>query len=155
MKGSTLVLAVIGSGVGVLLALVGIVMNPGSATRSTAAKVATETGFVSVPLPEGAVANEVLIVGPTCSRPQGARTRALVSSLAQLKIPYRQTTSISLSSGDVLGNMLQLNQLMAGDAPIVFVNGKGKANPSLNEVVTEYRLAKSFQSWSEEQRQNL
>jgi hypothetical protein len=145
MKGSTLVLAVIGSGIGILLLLVGIMMNSKTATSSTAARVATQTGFVKVPLPEGAVANQVLIVGPNCHRPQGVRTRALASGLAKLNIPYQQTSSVRMSSDVGLGNIFQLNQLMAGDAPIVFVNRKGKANPSLDEVLAEYRLATTFQ----------
>jgi hypothetical protein len=63
--------------------------------------------------------------------------------LAKLNIPYRRTESISMNSDstdDIFGAMEQMDRLMKGDAPVVFVNAKGKANPTLDEVVAEYRL---------------
>lgn len=38
--------------------------------------------------------------------------------------------------------MAKFNRAMKGAVPIVFVRGKGKANPTLAEVVTEYEAAR-------------
>lgn len=146
MKGSTLVLTILGLGFGVQILIVGVILNSKPAGSKASTIALGKTGFVKVALPEGAVANEVLIVGPNCNRPEGVRTRSLVSSLAKLNIPHRQTDSISFSSDSFssdngLGNMTQLNNLMQGEAPIVFINGKGKSNPAIDEVLTEYKLA--------------
>jgi hypothetical protein len=33
---------------------------------------------------------------------------------------------------------VRLNSVMNGELPIVFVNGRGKANPTLEEVIAEF-----------------
>ena len=45
------------------------------------------------------------------------------------------------STDDIFIAMDQMDNLMKGDSPVVFINAKGKANPTINEVVAEYRLA--------------
>ena len=95
-------------------------------------------------MPDGAIANEVLIVGSDCDRPEGIRKKALAASLTKLNIPHRQTSSISMNSDstdDIFTAMDQMDNLMKGDSPVVFINAKGKPNPTINEVVAEYRLA--------------
>jgi|GEM_PF-2162841 len=144
MKGTPVVLPILIVGIGLQVSLlVGATLynQSNSSKSSKSAKAANETGFVRAAMPQGAIANEVLIVGPTCNRPEGVRTRALVSELARLNIPYRQTNSLTFSSEEGLGNLWQMNQIMQKEAPFVFVNRKAKANPALNEVVTEYQLA--------------
>jgi len=137
MKGSTLVLTVIALGIGVQVAIVGAIVTKPADRKA----MASNTGFVKVARPEGAVANEVLIVGPNCNRPEGVRTRALASSLAARNIPYRQTDSISLSADAGWDGIAQMNDLIKQDSPLVFINARGKANPTLDEVVAEYRQA--------------
>jgi hypothetical protein len=144
MKGSTQISVLIGLAIAAQAAIIGAVVYAKSNSRTIAvSQPKNQTGFVKTAMPDGAIAREVLIVGPECDRPEGIRARTLASSLAKLNIPYRRTESISMNSDstdDIFGAMEQMDRLMKGDAPVVFVNAKGKANPTLDEVVAEYRL---------------
>jgi hypothetical protein len=148
MKGSNQISVLIGLAIAAQAAIIGAVVYVKSTSRTAMVSqtaAANQTGFVKTIMPSGAIANEVLIVGPNCDRPEGLRTKALADSLAKLKIPYRQTSSISLNSDsmgsdDVFADISQMDQLMAGDSPVVFINAKGKANPTIDEVLAEYRL---------------
>lgn len=44
------------------------------------------------------------------------------------------------STENIFEAMEQMDHLMKGDSPVVFINAKGKANPTINEVIAEYRL---------------
>jgi len=144
MKGTPVVLPVLIIGIGaqiLLLAGATIYVQSNPSKSSKTAKAVNETGFVKAAPPKGAIANEVLIVGPNCNRPEGVRTRALANELARLNIPYRQTDTMTFSADDGLGNLWQMHQLLQKEGPLVFVNRKAKANPALNEVVTEYQFS--------------
>ncbi len=145
MKGSTQISVLIGLAIAAQAAIIGAVVYAKSTSRTvTARQTANQTGFVKAAMPDGAIANEVLIVGPECDRPEGIRARTLAISLAKLNIPYRRTESISMNSDstdDIFTAMDQMDNLMQGDSPVVFINAKGKANPTIDEVVAEYRLA--------------
>jgi hypothetical protein len=144
MKGSTQISMLIGLAIAAQAAIIGAVVYVKSTSRTAmASQTATQTGFVKAAMPDGAIANEVLIIGPDCDRPEGIRKKALAASLAKLNIPHRQTSSISMNSDstdDIFAAMDQMDNLMKGDSPVVFINAKGKANPTLDEVVAEYRL---------------
>lgn len=144
MKGSTQISLLIGLAIAAQAAIIGAVVYAKSNSRTiTASQPKNQTGFVKAAMPEGAIAREVLIVGPECDRPEGIRARTLAASLAKLNIPYRRTESISMNSDstdDIFEAVEQMDHLMKGDAPVVFINAKGKANPTLDEVVAEYRL---------------
>ena len=43
--------------------------------QSLAIQTANQTGFVKAAMPDGAIANEVLIVGSDCDRPEGIRKK--------------------------------------------------------------------------------
>ncbi|PZV11771.1 MAG: hypothetical protein DCF22_13745 [Leptolyngbya sp.] len=132
MKGSTQISALIGLAIAAQAAIIGAVVYVKSTSRTAmASQTGTQTGFVKAVMPDGAIANEVLIVGPECDRPEGIRARTLASSLAKLNIPYRRTESISMNSDsteNIFEAMDQMDHLMKGDAPVVFINAKGKAN---------------------------
>ncbi|MCY7392115.1 MAG: hypothetical protein LH647_11735 [Leptolyngbyaceae cyanobacterium CAN_BIN12] len=145
MKGSTQISALIGLAIAAQAAIIGAVVYAKSTSRTaTASQTTTQTGFVKAAMPDGAISNEVLIVGPECDRPEGIRARTLASSLAKLNIPYRRTESISMNSDsteNIFEAMEQMDHLMKGDSPVVFINAKGKANPTIDQVIAEYRLA--------------
>jgi hypothetical protein len=144
MKGSTQISVLLGLAIAAQAAIIGAVVYAKSTSRTATASPSTpQSGFVKAAMPDGAIANEVLIVGPECDRPEGVRARALASSLAKLNIPYRRTESISMNSDsteNIFEAIEQMDNLMKGDSPVVFINAKGKANPTLDEVVAEYRL---------------
>jgi hypothetical protein len=96
--------------------------------------------FVAVAAPDQAEPAQVLVIGPTCNSVAGVRTRQLADRLAQAQIPYKHTDSFSfsVSNPEDFQGISRLNQVMQGDAPVVFVNGRAKANPQFEEVVAEY-----------------
>ncbi|MBM0740719.1 hypothetical protein JOY44_03645 [Phormidium sp. CLA17] len=147
MKESTQTLALIGLAIAAQAAIIGAVVYVKFTSRTAMASqtaMENQTGFVKAAMPDGAIANEVLIVGPDCDRPEGIRKKALAAGLAKLNVPHHQTSSISMNSestDDIFTAMTQMDSLMKADSPVVFVNAKGKANPTLDEVVAEYRLA--------------
>ncbi len=107
--------------------------------RDPFSQTAAAAGFVAVPMPDGAIANQVLVVGPNCTTPRGVRTRALTTALAKANIPYQRTEHLQFSDPDDLTAMGRLDQVMAGDAPIVFVHGQAKANPTPEVVMQIYK----------------
>lgn len=101
-----------------------------------------EREFVAVPVPDEAAATprQVLVYTSRQTSSAATRTQKLVEQLTVLKIPYHFTSSISqtLDSQDQQG-LDRFKQLMHEQQPIVFVDGKAKANPPVEDVVTEYK----------------
>jgi hypothetical protein len=95
-------------------------------------------GFVAVAAPDQAQSAQVLVIGPSCNSAAGVRTRQLAAQLEQAKIPYKHTNSFSISNPQDFEGISRLNQVMQGDAPVVFISGRAKANPQFQEVATEY-----------------
>lgn len=104
------------------------------------AATASENGFVAIPLPDGMPARGVVIFAPAnCPSDAAKRADALASHLSAQGIPHSRSQSADFSS---LSDAAAANRVMAvmnGDVPIVFVNGKARANPSPQQVVSEYR----------------
>uniref|UniRef100_B8HUZ4 Uncharacterized protein n=1 Tax=Cyanothece sp. (strain PCC 7425 / ATCC 29141) TaxID=395961 RepID=B8HUZ4_CYAP4 len=116
-------------------------VNPLAQTGVPIAADAQAHGFMPIVAPDNAEAGKVLVIGPTCNSPNGQRTKVLMQQLAQAGIPYNQTTNINFTN-PALANpqeVERLNQVMGGQAPIVILNGRGKANPTIAEVVSEFR----------------
>lgn len=105
---------------------------------STTGHLGNQSGFVAVISPEGFNPAQVVVLGPNCTSAAGQRTRALIAQLAQARIPYRQTSNVSVTGSEDMQGLYRLQAVMQGDAPIVFVNGKAKANPQVQEVIAEY-----------------
>lgn len=99
---------------------------------------AGSSGFVAVTNPEGFNPAQVVVLGPNCSSAAGQRTRALIAQLAQARVPYVQASDFSVTASADVQGLYRLQEVMQGDAPIVFVNGKAKANPQMQEVMSEY-----------------
>lgn len=139
MNGSKLILGIVVFGVAAQAWLFSMAMQTRSASGSPSSSRTSASGFTKVLSPVGATPGEVLIVGPNCTSEQGVRTRELARKLADLKVPYQQTDSARFSANPITGwgDWAQINQLMQGDSPVVFINGRAKANPSLEEVLAE------------------
>ena len=98
------------------------------------------SAFVKVAWLDGASKNQVVIIGPPCDSPEGNRARQLVKSLQDRSISSTFSTSLSISTGGADPALLDAwNQVMKGSPPIVFINGTAKANPTLNEILDQYR----------------
>ncbi len=101
-------------------------------------------GFLPVPMPDGAVRNTVWVFAPiNCPREGAQRAGALAKRLTDLGISNLKADHYGSQSfapnPEVEAGFKRLNTVMTGELPIVLINGMGKANPSIDEVVSEYK----------------
>jgi hypothetical protein len=112
------------------------------AARELAA-LADSNGFVPVQMPDGVPRDTVLILAPiNCPSDGAKRAEALAARLSGLGIPNvrRNSYSIARVTRDELPGIKHAAALRdGGEIPLVMINGKGKANPTADEVATEYR----------------
>lgn len=112
---------------------------------ATAKPVPGNTGFVSMPQPSGTDFGTVLIFAPiNCPSDAAQRARDLSRELAARHIPHVQLEQANFDMADPPDEqtMASFNRVMEGTIPVVFVRGKGKANPALDEVIAEYSAAR-------------
>jgi hypothetical protein len=105
--------------------------------------LADSNGFVPVQMPDGVPHDTVLILSPlNCPSAGAKRAEALAARLSALGIPNvrRNTYSIARLTPDELPGIKNAAALRdQGEIPLVMINGKGKSNPTADEVATEYR----------------
>ena len=134
----------IGVVVAVVVALGWVVWHKHAANVEAAAlaELTDENGFVELAQPVGIKPDKVFIFAPAnCPREAGQRSDALTQSLADHDVAYSRSAHLSYEPMDPL-MLNRVNAMLAGDnAPIVFVNGRIKANPTLDEVLAEYTAA--------------
>ncbi|WP_438479857.1 hypothetical protein [Oleiharenicola lentus] len=76
---------------------------------------------------------------PNCPSAEAARARALVTSLNASGIPAEITSGFSISASS-LAESNRINGLVkAAPGPIVLVRGWAKGNPSVQDVIAQYR----------------
>jgi signal recognition particle receptor subunit beta len=96
-------------------------------------------GFVKLPLPDGMDADSVVVFSPEdCPSEAAQRADALVSSLESKHISVVRAHEASFDVRDQQ-TADQVNSVMEGPIPVVFVRGKAKANPSVEEVIAEFQ----------------
>ena len=110
---------------------------PGS-EASTATGAVSAHGFVSLPI--DAIDPDVVLVGAAenCPKEDARRADRLAEDLSRSGVRVQRAHSVSFSSNDpdAFGH---INAVMNGSLPIVFVRGNAKANPTLEEVLAEYK----------------
>ena len=98
-------------------------------------------GFVPVPSAQGVKADAVTIVtAPTATEIAAARGEAIAKALSEKGIPVLRAQQVNFAGagGDsVLSARAML--IMTGEQPVVLVRGKAKSNPTLDEVLLEFR----------------
>lgn len=99
----------------------------------------SESGFVEVPLVQGAKADEVLILGPNCNSAIGKRTRKMAAELAARDIPHRLSSRCRLKNPSV-ENAEKFNKVARSQPPVVIIGNWAKANPTADEVEEEFLL---------------
>jgi len=101
-------------------------------------------GFVALPTLAGSSPGQVVVFAPeNCPSEKARQADELAQQLTSRNIPSLRSHDVSFSSTDpdpAIGE--RLNSVMNGELPIVFVNGKGKANPTLEQVIAEYGAAR-------------
>jgi hypothetical protein len=96
-------------------------------------------GFVPVQMPDNAPPDKVLILAPVhCSSDVAKRADALAQFLSDKGIPNVRSSvySISRVTPDMIAGIQRAHSL---SPPVVLVNGRGKSDPTGEEVLDEYR----------------
>jgi hypothetical protein len=99
-------------------------------------------GFVPVLAASGAPQNTAIILAAlNCPSAQAKRADALAAKLDELGIPNTRANNYSVANvtRDQAPLIKQTSAVLGGEIPVVIINGKGKANPSVDDVVAEYR----------------
>jgi hypothetical protein len=112
---------------------------------ATTAAITDEHGFMELDPPQGVNAREVVILAAqNCPREGAQRTDRLAREMAERGFHFRRASNATFSpspTDDIDAFVRRHNAVMNGEVPIVFVNGRVKANPSVDDVVAEYVAA--------------
>ncbi|MGH8060836.1 MAG: hypothetical protein ACREO7_02360 [Pseudoxanthomonas sp.] len=97
-------------------------------------------GFVQIPAPDGQASRGIVIFAPSnCPSDAAQRAEALARHLSAQGVPYVRSENAQFGSLASQDEVSKVMAVMNGPVPVVFVNGKAKANPTPEEVVAEYR----------------
>ncbi|HKK04783.1 MAG TPA: hypothetical protein VKA50_02945 [Gammaproteobacteria bacterium] len=101
---------------------------------------ADASGFIALPPAAGVDPDKVLILAaPNCPKAGAQRAAALAEALAARGIPFVQSGHISFkASPDHIPDRKRMDSVMLGPTPVVLIHGRGRANPSLEDVLAEY-----------------
>ena len=108
---------------------------------------ASPGGFIPTAMPDEAKPGTVLILAPVnCPSDAAQRADHLADQLGRMGIPTLRSShfsaSVSNPSDEAQANLQRATSVLNGTIPAVFINGMGKANPSVDEVVAEYKRTK-------------
>ena len=106
-------------------------------------------GFVPVFMPSGAHRNTVWILAPkNCPSDAAERASMLGYKLKEQGIAYVISSDGAIysptQSKEAMKMMSQTSDVINGEIPAVFINGMGRANPSIDSVLAEYRRAQEI-----------
>jgi hypothetical protein len=107
------------------------------------AALTDEHGFVSLAQPQGADPKTVWIVAAVnCPKDGARRADDLARQLGDRSMSFDRRSGVTFSlSEDDLDLYERTQKIMNSDTPIVFVNGRMKSNPELEEILAEYEAA--------------
>lgn len=98
-------------------------------------------GFMELPAPSNLDMDGVIVFAAlNCTKEAAQRADEMADALKRRNIPTKRAQSINFQFSEDPGPHVvkRINSVLKGELPIVFVNGKGKANPTLDEVLSEY-----------------
>ena len=104
------------------------------------------SSFVDVVMPQGVPSNTVVILAPVnCPSDAARRADDLADRLSRMGIPNVRRAEYSAHFVDASpaqeAGLQRAVEVLKGDIPAVFVSGRAKANPTADEVATEFRRA--------------
>jgi hypothetical protein len=102
-------------------------------------------GFVPVQTAAGTPADQVIILAAlNCPSAAAKRADTMAQRLTALGIPNTRANHYSASITDrgQLPLLQRTSVVMNGEIPIVIINGMAKANPTVDEVASEFRREK-------------
>ena len=102
------------------------------------------SGFVPVVMPANAPARTVWVFAPqNCPKDAAARAEGLAKALRAEGIPVQRASSLSVQitepNEETKQRLQRLDAVMKGASPAVLIDGMGKANPTVEEVIREFR----------------
>jgi len=102
---------------------------------------ADTSGFVPVLMSDGAPRDVVLILAPlNCPSAAAQRAHLIETRLNELGIRNQRTNNYSIRpTPDNKADVERTASVLNGGVPIVIFNGRGKANPTPEDVIAEYR----------------
>jgi hypothetical protein len=111
-----------------------------SASDSTAAD---HHGFVELPDVIGFNKSRVMVVAAeNCPHADAQRADRLAEELQERGIPVSRTHEVNFNPEHIdLAVAQRIPSVMEGALPIVFIHGRAKGNPSLDDVVAEYQAS--------------
>ena len=102
-------------------------------------------GFVPVQTPASTPPDNVIILAAlNCPSAAAKRADTMAQRLTELGIPNSRANHYSASITDPkqLPLLQRTSIILGGEIPVVIVNGKAKANPTVDEVASEFRRAR-------------
>jgi hypothetical protein len=111
------------------------------AALAASAEAASRHGFVALPPVTGASPASVLVIAAeNCPEEAAQRADQLAYRLRSHGVPVTRLHNVSfeIPNGDA-ALAQRVMSVMNAELPIVFVRGKAKSNPSLDDVLSEYR----------------
>jgi hypothetical protein len=114
-----------------------------AAAQATAAGIG-ETGFVQTGDVDESERDVVLILRPAdCPSEQAQRAEALARELTRRRIPHKLGDSMSIHDDsptqESVDDHNRAMDVFNQGAPAVYINGRGKSNPTADEVEVEYK----------------
>jgi hypothetical protein len=109
------------------------------------AAVADSNGFVPIATAAGSAPNvAVVLAALNCPSAQAQRADALAAQLTRLGLANQRANSYyaSITSREQMPLLSRTNTVLGGEIPIVIINGRAKANPTVEEVQAEYSAGK-------------
>jgi hypothetical protein len=118
--------------------------SPAEALEASADSEYSDYGFVALPPVAGASANTVLVIAAqNCPHEDAQRADSLAEGIAGNGIQVVRAQDVSFEFASADSSMTErIMNIMNGPLPIVIVNGRAKSNPSLDEVIAEYRASR-------------
>jgi hypothetical protein len=98
--------------------------------------------FVYLPPVDGQRAQTVFVIAAQdCPHEDAQRADRLAEALSRQGIPVERThqANFQFTSRPDAATMARIDEVMNGPLPVVFINGRAKSNPSLDEVASEFR----------------
>ena len=87
-----------------------------------------------------ATSNVVVVAAENCPKEDAQRADHLAAELTRQGIPVMRTLSVSFTITEPDSGLPgRLNAIMNGPLPAVFIDDRAKSNPSLAEVVAEFK----------------
>jgi hypothetical protein len=102
-------------------------------------------GFVPIQTPAGSPPDTVVILAAlNCPSAAAKRADTMASRLTELGIPNARANQYSVSITDraQLPLLQRTSIVLRGEIPVVIINGMAKANPTVDDVASEFRRGK-------------